>query len=439
MESHKNPGVRSPKWAMALGLLQLVFPTLGLFVVLERLSKGEGLGVYSLTLVGFCLVWYAFCFLALARVRRWILTHAALAIALNSVAMLGLISMEVYWRYQLSGAWESAESLPLSHTVYSPELGWKLVAGEDGVGEHGWRGPYRSTDKPKGYFRIVCLGGSTTYGETCPWNETWPHQLETFLNADSSWVAAHGPAEVVNLGVPGYGPDQGLIALKKYGLSFHPNLVILHFQVEDFQKVSSDHEGRMVDGVTRYKPLFTLEEGRLNLKRDAVPVPRDPSGREYEPGERTSLGLNSACLYKLGLLLDNFESHRITTGYNLWPIHSVFQGEYTRARLLLWALVAEAARVSHGAESKFLVSLSPTLMDVPRDASPWRIGSFLQEFQTDAAAAGVEAINCIPEYFAEGGHFRYRGSDLFHLSRHGNAFVARHTLRWLKEQSFASR
>ena len=117
-----------------------------------------------------------------------------------------------------------------------------------------------------------------------------------------------------------------------------------------------------------------------------------------------------------------------------WPIRAGFLTEYNRARPLVWALVREMAKASSEAGSQFLVTLSPTFMETPSDAPPWRVGSFLQEYQADAAAAWVPAINCVAEYFAKGGNARFLSApDPYHLNSQGNALVAQHIMGWLKE------
>src|SRR5205085_3550275 len=72
--------------------------------------------------------------------------------------------------------------------------------------------------------------------------------------------------------------------------------------------------------------------------------------------------------------------------------------------------------------------------------APWRDGSFLKEYEEDAKAAGLAAVNCVPEYFAEGGHDHFRLlDDPYHLNQEGNALIAQTTLRWLKKDPQAAR
>jgi lysophospholipase L1-like esterase len=442
METPADPGVRRRRLALALWLLQLVFPTAGLVSVRGGLDGRQAPGADSPALLGVVLAWYVGCLLALgvARVRRWVRTHPAQLVTLYASTSLALVGVEAFCRYHVAAVEGDTRALH-SRLAYAPDLGWKLVPGQDGVGPHGWRGPPRSRAKPGGCFRIVCAGDSTTHGYSCPWQDAWPHQLEALLNADEGWVAAHGRAEVINLGVPAYGTDQELLALRQDGLSFHPDVVILHLCVNDFADVSFDHDWRMAGGVIRYKPLFALEGGRLVLKRAGAPLPRYPSGRAYDPDEGRSLGWRSALGYEFRRFLKARAAARLRRADgNLWPIHAGCHAEYARARPLLWALVREMAAAARAAGGTFLVTLSPTLLDHPTDDPPWRVWTFLREFHADAAAAGVPGADCLAEYFAEGGNARFRPArEFYHLNREGNALVARHAARWLREHPPAPR
>jgi lysophospholipase L1-like esterase len=365
--------------------------------------------------------------------RRWIATHPYELIAFYISTSVCLVAIESYNRHQAQGLWLTWHRAPPT-SEYSRELGWKLVQGRDGVGEHGWRGPYLAKSKAKGTFRIVCLGDSTTHGYKCRWDEAWPHQLELMLNADSRWTSAHGMTEVVNLGVSGFGTDQEFLVLKREGLSYQPDVVILHASVTDFYDVCVDCTWPEFY-VPYPKPFFALDSGQLVLKRDYAPPPTQPSGRAYKAGDPLDFGL---CLFVLRILERWLEKRDIGRDPDdpRWPILEAYQADYARSRPLFWALVREMAKTSSAAGSRFLVTLSPVTMNAPTDVPPYRVGSFLQEYQADAAAAGVPAINCVAEFFAEGGNDRFNRfnslADYFHLNAQGNALIARHTMQWLK-------
>jgi lysophospholipase L1-like esterase len=352
--------------------------------------------------------------------------------------MLGLGAGELYCRSLLANQHFRNEQ-------FSSELGWSLIPGSGDIGEHGWRLPYYPQAKAPGRFRIVCLGDSTTFGYHCTWQESWPNQLETLLNADAAWSNTHGTTEVLNLGVPAYGPDQALIALQKYGLSYKPNVVIFHLCVNDFADVSFDYQWLKAEGVTRYKPFYRLQEGRLVVGRDHALLPTDADGNPYEPKPPPSpfsafltvlRNRIQSQIYDKPMTAEDRQKVFDHWSHYLWPIREDHQAEYKTARPLVWALIREMARVSREAGAVFLVTLSPTLMLALEDKYPWRVAGFMQEFTDDAKAAGVAAVNCVPQYFADGGNERFRltGADTAHLNAEGNAFIARLTQRWIHDE-----
>jgi lysophospholipase L1-like esterase len=81
---------------------------------------------------------------------------------------------------------------------------------------------------PKGpyTFRILVLGDSYTFGYGVEMEDSYPEQLEGFLN-----VQAQQPREydVINTGVNGYGTIQEFGLLKRHFDSLRPDLVLLGF------------------------------------------------------------------------------------------------------------------------------------------------------------------------------------------------------------------
>jgi len=404
-------------------------------------------------LLAFLLLWYGGCFLVLAmrEGRRWIATHSAQLVGLYGSITLGLALAEVSCRILV--ATEQPPSFGPRVVQYSPVLGWALIPGVEDIGAHGWRGPSMARTKEDGRFRIVCAGDSTTFGFHGSWEDAWPHQLETSLNRDADWTRAHGITEVLNLGVPGYGPDQSMLALEEIGLSYAPDVVIFHLCLNDFADASYDHHWLKLGGFTQYKPFYVLEDGRLAREKALVPLPRDPAGNEFYPTDsnhsapsarpfRSALAQflrNRARHFVAGVsrkpLLDFPQQH--------WPIHDGFRARYALARPLVWAMIKEMSRVASDAGAVFLVTLSPGSMNPvngPEDAPPWRLATFLREYEDDAKAAGIPALNCIPEYFTAGGNGRFLlPHDPYHLNRQGNAFIAQTTARWLKNEYLAAK
>ena len=71
--------------------------------------------------------------------------------------------------------------------------------------------------------RVLALGDSMTWGAGVSYDETFATLLEQSLNALTAG------AEVINLGVPGWGPHEELHLLKVYGVDFHPDVILLNF------------------------------------------------------------------------------------------------------------------------------------------------------------------------------------------------------------------
>ncbi len=82
--------------------------------------------------------------------------------------------------------------------------------------------------KPDGVYRIVAMGGSSTYGTPNPYDETYPYYLQQVLRDDYGETNV----EVVNDGVPGYTSWHNLVDLSTRVLTLDPDLVILYHRAE---------------------------------------------------------------------------------------------------------------------------------------------------------------------------------------------------------------
>jgi len=96
----------------------------------------------------------------------------------------------------------------------------------------GFRGRETTWAKPAGVWRVLCMGGSSTYGLGPTSDETnWTSRLEVHLNAA-------GPAkrvEVINGGCQGWSTHESLINLKIRGVDFQPDLVLVYQTFNDMR------------------------------------------------------------------------------------------------------------------------------------------------------------------------------------------------------------
>ena len=111
----------------------------------------------------------------------------------------------------------------------------------------GYRGGEFQKNKPDSLFRIVCIGGSTTYTEFVNDNaQTYPALLQEILRTEYNLPNV----EVINAGVPGYNSWESLINLEFRVLDLNPDLVIVYHGTNDVhprfvppEKYQSDNSG----------------------------------------------------------------------------------------------------------------------------------------------------------------------------------------------------
>jgi lysophospholipase L1-like esterase len=99
----------------------------------------------------------------------------------------------------------------------------------------GFRGPEVSAVKPPGTFRIVTVGGSTTYGlYTSADEKTWPARLQAHLR-----MAGHPDVEVINAGAPGWTLRISLTNLELKVWDLQPDLVVCYHNFNDLIDLGS--------------------------------------------------------------------------------------------------------------------------------------------------------------------------------------------------------
>ncbi|MBI4665234.1 MAG: SGNH/GDSL hydrolase family protein [Nitrospinae bacterium] len=184
--------------------------------------------------------------------------NAALA-AFSLIVSLGILELV------MRNFFPQREFVPNIQTVYDPEpeIGFvlrpnvKTTLGFD-TNRFGMRDYDRYTKKkPGGVFRVLCIGDSFTFSLTSLEN-SYPKILERALAGGSNKI------EVINAGVAGYGPDEEYLYLKRYGLEFEPDLVIVGFFVGNDITDSLQHPANTaIDGVLIHvedAAKFTREE-----------------------------------------------------------------------------------------------------------------------------------------------------------------------------------
>jgi len=94
----------------------------------------------------------------------------------------------------------------------------------------GYRNDEFTLEKPSGVYRIVALGGSSTYDVSIKDNAaTFTAQLERLLKEDYGYQNV----QVINAGVPGYNSWEILVNLEFRVLDLDPDLVIIYENTND--------------------------------------------------------------------------------------------------------------------------------------------------------------------------------------------------------------
>ncbi|MCP4591396.1 MAG: hypothetical protein GY842_11675, partial [bacterium] len=96
----------------------------------------------------------------------------------------------------------------------------------DGAWVRGFRGRVPQRDKTTG-LRVVCLGGSTTFGTGVEPEQAWPTLLEKTLRAEGFDV------EVINAGFPWYATADSVVNYSLLMRYYHPDVVVVMHGIND--------------------------------------------------------------------------------------------------------------------------------------------------------------------------------------------------------------
>jgi hypothetical protein len=159
---------------------------------------------------------------------------------------------EIYYRFDRfheRRGWASRPSLR-NERVFGDEVLNTNSAGFRGKREF-------ALEKTAGTFRIAVLGDSFTFGDEVSDGETYPARLQMLLPS----------AQIINMGVHGYGHDQMLLLFEDEGVRYRPDVVVLGF-------VAADIHRNLLAFRDYAKPSFVLVDGSLTLRGVPVPSPK---------------------------------------------------------------------------------------------------------------------------------------------------------------------
>lgn len=140
---------------------------------------------------------------------------------------------------------------PILNYEIKPGVQRDLGSGRTTVNSHGLRDRPRSPDKPEGVRRVLLLGDSVVEGINYVDDEsTLSRQLEQLYPDDKT--------EVLNLGTSGYCTYAEVELLRRKGLQFQPDVVVVIFVINDYNNFNPEltAAGGVVDRPPWSKELF---------------------------------------------------------------------------------------------------------------------------------------------------------------------------------------
>jgi hypothetical protein len=174
--------------------------------------------------------------------------------------------------------------------LFDPDLGWvptpdfSQYRADERVhylhNRSGLRADREFAPRPRaGLRRIAAYGDSFTYCTEVELADCWTERLEQLL-PDS---------EVVNFGVPEYGPDQAWLRYQRDGAAWHPCTVLIGHMVENINRVVNRFRPfyQPATGTPLAKPRYVLAGDRLALLPSPAAQPdllKDPTWVEANLG-----------------------------------------------------------------------------------------------------------------------------------------------------------
>jgi len=323
-----------------------------------------------------------------------------LALGTVAVCLLLLLLAELLVRVSHPDALDERPEAGLARLHrYSEVYGWELRPGAfaliDGHPTHvnalGQRGVAHAAARTPGRPRLVLLGDSVAFGYGVGDDETFAARLE------------RDGFDVVNLAVPGYGTDQELLRLRREGLGFAPQAVLLHVCLEN--DLVDNASRRFFYDDLHPKPYFTLTGGTLTLHQDEL---------RLSPPRRLLLWLRER-----SFLLDALRPRPRPRGDEWQGRKAAALGDAAAARALSVRLVQEAASAAAAAGARFVLVLHP-------NHEGFQHGSADADALAQAPLpAGAHVVDLAAAYRARGLHFReITLESVGHLNPRGHALTA---------------
>jgi lysophospholipase L1-like esterase len=299
-----------------------------------------------------------------------------------------------------------AAGLVFDNITPPADVGWRWLPDQHLQSPHGFpldinaQGLRETKDivspKPKGVFRILCVGDSFTFGVENALGLTFPKVLEAILAGRPGAPTI----EVLNAGVSGLNSCQEAAWLEHYGWELEPDLVIVGFVMNDVIPADDASMPRNFPGrswMLRYPLYHWLRHNMINRWRVSGD---DPEARRLREARKRHLGLLKTSPSSKGMKAFWDDALACLAGL----------GEACRAR-----------------EVPALLIVFPTL---PQMLEPMPLPEPQQLLSGAARQGGFLYVDLLPRY-AELGEGALLKSDKAHPSRLGHRIAAEELTRAL--------
>ena len=292
-----------------------------------------------------------------------------IALALTAL-LLSLLALELAWRFYVHqfGSLRqkvlylySQEEIQELESLFRglPYVNFGLSPARDGINSRGYRGPEIDVPKPPNTYRIVALGGSTTYGGYLDsFDLAYPHQLQRILESEHNFSGV----DVINAGVPAYASWESAVNFMFRVQDLEPNLIILYHGINDLNARLTDpahydggFEGRGIwTGADDPAPISALYRLALHKLGQSINVAWSLEEQLNTPSDHRGCELDTSgpepMCANLGMTVDAVlrANPPIYFERNLNNIISMAQFMNIDVLLLTWAYSPYAYEVSHG-------------------------------------------------------------------------------------------
>lgn len=160
------------------------------------------------------------------RRHGWVPHVALFVMSLGIALVLAELILKVFYPQPLAVRYNLRDGMvihPPKASIYLSKFGHTVH-----FNSFGMRDREHAVEKQAGVFRILLLGDSFMEALQVAYVDSFPKLLEDRLREST-----HVAVEVINCAVSGWGTDQQLAYLERYGLAFRPDLILVAMTVHN--------------------------------------------------------------------------------------------------------------------------------------------------------------------------------------------------------------